>query len=230
VDRLRLAVVPTPAGAGGGFHVEIYVNDVEMTAAGAGLGMDAFDLLVPTNELLATAEARRVPVARCTCGTYGCGVTDVVVQRAGGTVRWQWRVETPMERDVVFDAAAYDREVRRAGDDHSWETADRTAGRLVLEHVVRSRMRPGGLEVTGACNDWRDRRVFTAWLSDPGRYQVVVDFDWGDHTPSELADEVCRALADDPPPTWRARWSGITHETRDAPPPMAGPGWRSMAP
>lgn len=40
MDQLRLAVTPLPPDAGHGLQVEIYVNDVEMTALGAGLGMD----------------------------------------------------------------------------------------------------------------------------------------------------------------------------------------------
>jgi hypothetical protein len=31
----------------GGFQVLVYVNDVKMTASGAGLGMDPYDVLVP---------------------------------------------------------------------------------------------------------------------------------------------------------------------------------------
>lgn len=221
-------MVPTPPDAGRGFHVEIYVNDVEMTAAGAGLGMDAFDLLVPTNRLAATDEPRTVPVARCGCGVYGCGVTDAVVQRIGDTVRWDWQVEVPMDRAVVFDAADYDREVDRAHRDHSWETPERTAGRFVLEKIGRTRAGRTGLVITGASNDWRDPSTFTAWLVDAGRYQVVVDFPWAGRTPSELADEVCRTLSDDDPASWPARWFGNLPETRDVPPRMAGPDWRRL--
>jgi hypothetical protein len=49
----------------------MFVNGVEMTAAGAGLGMDPYDLLVPDNRLIATYEPRVVPIARCECGVYG---------------------------------------------------------------------------------------------------------------------------------------------------------------
>ena len=229
MDQLRLAVVPTTAAAGGGFHVEIYVNDVEVTGAGAGLGMDTFDLLIPLNKLSATSEGRRVAVARCDCGVYGCGATDVVVQRVGDTVRWDWLVETPMDRSVEFDARDYDAEVLRVARDHRWETPERTAGRLVLEELDRSRLEAVGLELAGACNDWRNADLFTAWMVDPGRYQVVVDFDWSDLSPAALAEVVCRTLAEDPPQAWRARWLGNTPQTRDVPPAMAGPGWSRLA-
>ena len=77
VDVLRLAVLPAATGAGGGFEVRVHVNDAEMTSAGAGLGMDPYDLLIPTNRLLAMPQPHTVPIARCECGVYGCGSTDV---------------------------------------------------------------------------------------------------------------------------------------------------------
>lgn len=228
VDQLRLEVVPTPADAGGGFHVEIYVNGVEMTTAGAGLGMDTFDLLIPDNKLVATTEPRRVPVARCRCGVYGCGVTDIAIERLGDIVRWEWLVETPMDRAVEFNTADYDREIERVAADHGWETPERLAGRLVLEQVDRDHLASLGLTVSGACNDWRDPGVFTAWLSDPGRYQVIVDFPWGDLDPTAMANEVCRVLTHDSPDTWRARWHGNAPETRSTPPLLAGSRWTRM--
>lgn len=67
MDKLRLGL----AQVGREFALEVYVNDVEMTEAGAGLGMDPHDLLLPTNQLIAVPEPRTVPIARCECGTYG---------------------------------------------------------------------------------------------------------------------------------------------------------------
>ena len=49
-----------------------------MTAAGAGLGMDPYAVLVPVNRFAAREEPVTIPVARCTCGVYGCGVTDAM--------------------------------------------------------------------------------------------------------------------------------------------------------
>ena len=47
------------------------------------MGMDPYDVFVPDNRLVATTESRRVPIARCTCGEYGCGATDVSIVRDG---------------------------------------------------------------------------------------------------------------------------------------------------
>lgn len=39
----------------------VYVNDVEMTSAGAGLGMDPYDVIIPANLLVASPEPHTVP-------------------------------------------------------------------------------------------------------------------------------------------------------------------------
>jgi hypothetical protein len=230
VDRVRVGVVETGAdvaGVTGAVHVELWVNDVEMTAAGAGLGMDAVDVLVPVHRLVATERPRRVAVARCGCGVYGCGSTDVVVQRVGDTVRWDWEIEVPLDRPAVFDAAEYDREMARVEADRSWETPAHTAGRRVLERADRGRLREHGLELTDAVPDWRNPRIFTAWMVVPERYQVVLDVPWEGRTPEALADEVCRILALSPT-AWTARWMGNTPDTRDVLPAIAGAGWRPL--
>src|SRR4051812_38926240 len=103
-----------------------------MTAGGAGLGMDPFDLLFPENRLLPSAEPHTIPVARCDCGNYGCGMTDVRISREPGVVHWDWLIEAPINRRVTFDSVDYARELERVTADSRWETADRTAGRLVL--------------------------------------------------------------------------------------------------
>jgi hypothetical protein len=96
VDTLRLAIAEAGSDAGGGFQVLIYVNDVEMTAIGAGLGMDPYDVLVPENRFVTGDEPHTIPVARCTCGAYGCGMTDATITRDGDRVRWDWDIEVPI--------------------------------------------------------------------------------------------------------------------------------------
>lgn len=223
MDVLRMAVAPTPSDAGGGFHVEVDVNEVEMTAAGAGLGMDPYDVLVPTNRFEHGAVPVTVPVARCGCGVYGCGATDVTITREGDVVRWSWEVEVPMARDVTFDVAEYVREIRRVASDHSWETPERTAGRLVLSSVAAGSL-AGRLRISWVANDWRNPALFRVCLQDGHDYQVFVDVEWLDRTPEELAAEVRRLLLEVPPGEWRATWHAI--QRSDRPPDLAGPGWR----
>jgi hypothetical protein len=117
IDSLRLAVEPAPEDAGGGFHVEVYVNGTEMTSAGAGLGMDPYDLIISTNRLLAGPQPHTVPIARCSCGVYGCGSTDVTITGDGDLVHWDWLIEAPMNRGVSFATGQYDAEVERVAGD-----------------------------------------------------------------------------------------------------------------
>jgi hypothetical protein len=224
IDSLRLAVVPAPDTAGGGFQMEVYVNDKEMTSAGAGIGMEPYDLLIPTNRLLATPQPQTVPIARCECGVYGCGSTDVTITRDDDLVHWDWSLEVPMNRGVSFTARQYDAEVVRVAGDHSWETAERAAGRLVLTHLDREALLAHGLMVTWAANDYRDPELFQVALQMADDYQIFVDTPWRGRSPAELAHEVCETLARGPG-TWRASWHAIK-PTLTEPPAIATRSWQ----
>lgn len=63
-DRIRFWVRPVPEDVGG-FELQVYVNDTEMTSVGAGMGMDPYEVLVPENRLVATEASTRIPIARC---------------------------------------------------------------------------------------------------------------------------------------------------------------------
>lgn len=226
IDVLRLAVVPAVdvPGSDGEFLVEVYVNGVEMTSAGAGLGMDPSDLLIPTNRLVVTPRPHRVPIARCECGVYGCGATDVTITGDGELVHWDWRIEVPMDRGVSFAAAQYQAEVERLAADYSWETAGRTAGRLVCTHMDRAALGGYGLAAGWAGNVYHDPELFQVTLLLGGDYQIFVDFPWRGRTPEELADVVRQTLARRPA-EWPASWHPIRPELT-GPPAIAGPTWR----
>lgn len=224
VDSLRLEVVAAGDEAGGGFQVRVYVNDVEMTSAGAGLGMDPYDVLVPTNRLVVGFEPHTAPIARCGCGVYGCGSTDVTITRDGELVQWDWLIEVPMSRGASFVAKQYDDEVTRAYADHTWEIPERTAGRLVLTDMDRDRLGDYGLGSSWVANDYRDHELFRVALQIDGDYQVFIDTPWRGAGPEELARQVCATLAR-PPHEWRATWHAIK-PSLTRPPTIAGPGWR----
>jgi hypothetical protein len=224
IDVLRLAVAPAGDDAGGGFQVQVYVNDAEMTSVGAGLGMDPYDLLVPTNRLLATPRPHTVPIARCSCGVYGCGSTDVIITGDGDLVHWDWLIEVPMNRGVSFATVQYDEEVERIAGDHSWETAERSAGRLVLTHLDHAALQAHGLAVTWVANDHRDPEQFRVALQLGDDYQIFLDTPWRNRSPEELADRVCETLARGPA-KWRASWHAIK-PTIPGPPTIARRSWR----
>ena len=222
MDALRLAIAAVSEDAGGGFQVQIYVNDVEVTEQGAGLGMDPYSVLVPVNRFVARDEPQVIPVARCGCGVYGCGMTDATITRDGGRVRWDWEAEVPMSRPALFEAEAYAREVTRAADDHSWETPERTAGRLILSSIAPHEL-PSGLRFDWVADDWRDPSRFVVCLQVPGEHQIFMDFDWAGHSPESLASEVRRVLTTQPPARWHAAWHSMTRT--EAPPAIAGAAW-----
>lgn len=225
VDRLRLAVAPAQAPVGGAFQVLVQVNEVELTSAGAGLGMDPADILEPVNRLVAVAEPAVVPIARCTCGVYGCGGTDVTIVRDGDRVHWDWSGEAPMARGVSFDAAAYDAEVARVAADHSWETPERTAGRLIRAGVDHARLARYGLTMSWVGPSRNDHDALRVALRVGDDYQVFVDTRWNGRTAEQFAAEVCAALAQDPK-QWPARWHAIQRSAAGRPPRIAGRRWR----
>ncbi|GAA2482175.1 hypothetical protein [Winogradskya humida] len=222
-DVLRLAVTPAP-DLPGGFQVEVYVNDDEMTSAGAGLGMDPRQILTPVNRLEAAPEPRTTPFARCDCGDYGCGVTDVTITRDGDAVHWDWSVELPINRRVSFAADQYDTEITRMAADNSWETPERTAARLVEIQADRAALTTHGLSFSWAANDHRDPATFRVAVMLGSDYQIFVGTPWRDHTPESLAAEVCENLAQGPG-RWRATWHPV-HSGVPGPPPIARPSWR----
>ncbi|WP_407567041.1 hypothetical protein [Polymorphospora sp. A560] len=224
VDSLRLEVRPAQSPAGGDFQVLVHVNGAEMTSAGAGLGMDPYDLLVPTSGLAAADRPRTVPIARCTCGVYGCASTDVTITRDGDRVHWEWSKEVPMHRAVTFAATGYDAELARVAADHSWETPARTAGRLVLTGIDRERLLGHGLRADWVAHSYGDDDTFRIALGLDDDYQIFVDIPVRGRGPEELAREVCATLAR-PPARWRATWHAIK-PTLTGPPKIAGRSWR----
>jgi hypothetical protein len=226
MDRVRFAVEPVPAEGGGGFQVLLLVNDVEMTKAGAGLGMDPYDVLVPDNKFLPVPGGRTFGVARCTCGVYGCGSTDLTVTSSDDVVRWEWSLEVPVDHAFSFARGEYLAEVERLAGDHSWETPERTAGRLVWAGLDAARLRADGLGLSWLGNAWDAPDHFRVCLDFDNAYQIFLRFPWGDDSPQDLALRVLATLhAPDAPSGWQASWHGIARAQRDVPPRIAGGTW-----
>ncbi|WP_329112540.1 hypothetical protein [Streptomyces sp. NBC_01353] len=106
-------------------------------AFGLGPG-NAPEELLDGGRLRATAEPREVQLAEAYCTEGCCGALYVTVQRDGDHVVWRdWRrtqsgrrgqPELPAYR---FDAPAYDAEIARAENDHSWAWPARITARLL---------------------------------------------------------------------------------------------------
>jgi hypothetical protein len=225
-DSIRLEIGPAGDEVGGS-ELLVHVNGVELTSRAAGMGMDPFVVLIPDNRLVAGTEPRVVPIARCGCGIYGCGSTDVRIVRDGDRVHWDWLLEVPLDHGVTFPADEYDAEVARIHADRSWQRPQDTARRLVVEGADRTALAAAGLTVSWAEIDYRDATMFRVALYAAvrgGDYQVFLRVPWRDRTPAAVADEILRILAT-PPADWPATYHS-TVPRRTGPPPMAGRGWR----
>jgi hypothetical protein len=115
-------------------------------------------------------------------------------------------------------------EVARVAADHSWETPERTAGRLILTAIDRDHLDAYGLRISRVANHHRDPETFVVCLRLDDAYQIFVETPWRGRSPEQLAREVVRTLAR-PPHEWPASWHAITPTLTD-PPAIAGPRWR----
>jgi len=230
MDDLRFTVEPVPTESGSGFEVLIYVNGVEMTKAGAGLGMDPYDVLVPENKFLPRSEPHTLGVARCGCGVYGCGGTDVTISTEGDAVKWTWSQEVPINRPVTFALDSYLSEVNRIGRDYSWETPDRTAGRLIFSQIDRPNLSRNGLQLSWVGNDWRAPELFEVCFMFESSYQIFLRFPWNGDAPQALAARALSTINDrEAPACWTASWHGMAHTDRYRPPRIAQAGWTKEA-
>ena len=223
VDVLRIKVVPaTDESAEDGFALLVFVNEIELTGPGAGMGMDPWEVLTRENQFMPTVEPRTTRFARCTCGVYGCAKTDVVITADDNHIHWDFREDVPINRRVTFDRDQYLVEVTRVADDVSWETPERTAGRLIFDSLAGHQLTPVGLSVTCMGTDWDDSTQFVVRLTD-GRYVVDVRVPWAGRSASELAPAVVDVLDRTPLDSWNASWSA---SDRDAEAPTyAPPSW-----
>lgn len=223
-DTIRFAIVPTGNDSLGGFELQVFVNEDEMTSQGAGMGMEPFDVLLPVNRLQAEETPRQVPIARCECGTYGCGSTDVLIRREGDVVHWDWLIEKPATSGATFVAEQYDAEVERLVADHSWERPEDTTTRLVVPHIDHDWLAAHNLRFSWAARDFHNRHLFqVSFMADDGAFQVFVRFPFAEVAPDLVSANVLRTLAT-PPRTWQATYMRTQREL-DGIPSMAGGAW-----
>lgn len=224
MDTIRFAIEPILDEGNRGFEVQIFVNGIEMTRAGAGLGMDTNDLLIPEVRFRPKSKPHQVAVARCDCGVYGCGSTDVMITAEDSVVHWDWLIEKPMHRRVTFDRAQYDQAVDLLDTDRSWETPEREAVRIVATACRSQHLEDHGLQYSGAADHYADRSLFEVSLILDDEYQLFLRTPWAGRTAEHLAADVMSTISTDPR-TWEVLWSGMTPESRDRQPRLAGPGW-----
>ncbi|MER6974770.1 hypothetical protein ABT304_27180 [Nocardioides sp. NPDC000445] len=228
-DVIRFAVSPASRDLTDGFELQVFVNEVEMTSRGAGMGMDPFDVIVPVNKLHAETTPRQVPIARCECGTYGCGSTDVLIRRDGDVVHWDWLLETPASSGASFVAEQYDAEVERLVADRSWERPADTATRLILQQVDHARLAEHRLQFSWAARHFREPDQFlVSLMADNTAFQVFLTFPFINRSPEEVAAAVVETLSS-PPTKWRASYKPTMREHQERP-SMSSRRWRVGGP
>ncbi len=217
-----------------GHQLRILVNGVDLiervdrSAAGydpemAMLGMDPIAFFKQT-----TLEAGGgLIIARCNCGDEGCSSIAVVVHTSLTEVSWSLR---PDGTEVVrFGRDQYISAIGKARNDHSWETLERTAERLIAE-LEWARLAPLGITLCHVyARGSKDSLSVTFWLESQGRYQLVCSLAWNHLRPNAAVDAARRQLLEIEP----ARWSEVVYYPQAHPlprPALAGPGWRPFDP
>ena len=137
LETLSISVRPSPETNDHEVLLMTEQGDLIERFGDAMIGLDPDDILVEPCPLLPGDSLRSALIGRCHCGVTGCGSVEVTVSTDGQTVSW-----TTEERavGVRFKATQYTAEIRRALSDFGWETADRTAARLIAGAVDRARL------------------------------------------------------------------------------------------
>jgi hypothetical protein len=188
------------------------------------IGLDPDDILVEPCPLAASETPRAATIGRCDCGVVACGSIEVTIQRRADTVTWT----TPLRVEgVCFEAAQYDAEIRRALADLGWETADRTAGRLIARLVDRGALRGHGLSFKWASGRVRQGFMVVSLECEPGPYQLLLHVPWSNEPPAQIASRCVDMLSRDPRRWDQVAW--LPQRPNLGPPEIAGPGWTSAS-
>ena len=186
------------------------------------MGLDPSGFLVADCPLAAGPFPRNLLIGRCSCGCLGCGDVTVLASLEGDVLTWTHDVRPTIQRH--FDWSSYRAEITRAVSDHSWETPERTAARLLAARLDHDKLAARGITF-----EWASGRVvggpltISLRLAD-GPHQLLVHVPWNGETPSEIVSNAA-ALLELAPESWEGvQWypqaNGI------GAPRFAGPGWR----
>ena len=205
------------------FEVCLFADETDLVEQfeSGYMGLDPYDLLIEPCALRAGNSPHVALIGRCGCGIIGCGSIEVTIQKVGERVIW---TSADSSRSVQFEASQYHAEVERALNDHTWETADRTAGRLILQSIDRKLLLRQGLEFSWISGT-SDEGMMTVLLElTPGPYDVLVRVPWDGQGVEWIVNRfknIFREPAETwPHVEWRPQKNGL------GPPPITGPGWK----
>lgn len=223
-ERVTLRIQVRPSPETNDHEVLLFGDDQDLVErfGDESIGLDPEDILIQPCPLLLRG-AHECLIGRCECGVIGCADVRVQVSVGEEVVRWA-AVDGPRE-PLRFDLDAYTSEVLRALSDHSWETPDRTASRLVRQAVDKLLLRRLGFTLSWASGQADQHLMTIALRLERGPYQVLVRVAWREtDSPGAIADAVA-ALLKQPPTSWPdVVW--FPQAAASGPPALAGAGWR----
>jgi hypothetical protein len=185
MSTLRLSIVPSPCS--NDHEVQCLVDGKDLVARLAGIGLDPDDFFGNAPRAASGEPAREYRIGRCDCGCVGCcDILAKVVREHGQIV---WRVGTT---EISFDEAQYDAELTRAASDHSWETPQRTAERMLRERLPTEHLRERGFIFEWVSGRQPGGQFTVAIRPAAGPYrQILLAVPWSD----DLEQVVASALA-----------------------------------
>lgn len=184
------------------------------------IGLDPDDLLTDPSPLRAESSSRAVIIGRCSCGIVGCGSVEVEIRRDHDRVIW---MAMDSSQQVCFLADQYDAEVERALRDHSWETPERTAARLISIVVDRDLLARRGFVFSWASGRCRHGMMTAALVLTPGPFQVLINVPWNGDNIESIVRQLSLILGQPP-----EKWPNVECNPQVeglGPPPITGPGW-----
>lgn len=166
-NKFRIEVRASPATKD--HEVLFFADDIDLIQlfAHQKMGLDPNEVLVEPCSLRALDSAHMATIARCGCGVVGCSSKQVQIHHEGGIVWW---TEVYANLTVEFEASQYNLEIERALNDHSWETPERTASRLIAAAIDKGILKSHGFTFLWASVGFREG-MMTATL-ELERFQV----------------------------------------------------------
>ena len=223
LNTIAFQVIPSPET--NDHEVKIFVDGRDYIAQHwpAMIGMDPDDVL-SYRELSPRDEPHDATIVRCGCGIVGCGSAWVRIAAEGNRIIWDtWRGDAsqPPAGTLVFDRNQYMQAVRDAVEDHSWETPDRTAARILTELVDHRTLAANNLTYQWASGRLQEATLSISLGGPGGCHQILVHVPWGKQSPEEIATEAADLLKTDP-----NQWPDIVWYGEKCNPPFTGPAWR----
>lgn len=221
---ISFQVVPSPET--NDHEVKIFVDGRDFIAQHWPdmMGMDPDDIL-SYRKLSPRTDPHEATVVRCGCGVVGCGSASVRISFEGNQVLWDnWQGDKgePPAETLAFDRNQYMRALEDAVQDHSWETPDRTAARILASMVDHDALTTNSLKYQWASGRVRDDALTISLRGPKGCHQILVHVPWNRQSPEEIALEAADLLKTDP-----NRWPDVAWFGESSKPPFSGPAWRN---